>query len=194
MSIPVSQFIPPPFLSCYPYMCLLCLCLYSCFAKKFMYIIFLNSIYVCVCVNIQYLFFSDLLYSVWQSVGTYTSLQVAQFHSFLWLSKCSLEGLMLKLKLKYFGHPLRRVDPLERPWCWEGLGVGGEGDYRGLDGWMTSPTRWGRLQELVMDREAWRVAIHGVAKSLTRLSDWTELNIPLYICTTYLSIPLLMDI
>ena len=53
---------------------------------------------------------------------------------------CSLEGLMLKLKLQYFGHLMRRVDSL--PWCWEGLGAGGEGDDRGWDGWMASLTRW----------------------------------------------------
>ena len=55
---------------------------------------------------------------------------------------CSLEGLMLKLKLQYFGHLMQRVDSLEKPWCWEGLGAGGEGDDRGWDGWMASPTRW----------------------------------------------------
>ena len=54
----------------------------------------------------------------------------------------SLEGLMLKLKLQYFGHLMRRVDSLERLWCWEGLGAGGEGDDRGWDGWMTSLTWW----------------------------------------------------
>ena len=54
----------------------------------------------------------------------------------------SLEGMMLKLKLQYFGHLMRRVNSLERLWCWEGLGAGGEGDNRGWDGWMASLTRW----------------------------------------------------
>ena len=57
-------------------------------------------------------------------------------------SWCSLEGLILKLKLQYFGHLIQRVDSLEKPWCWEGLGAGGEGDDRGWDGWMASLTRW----------------------------------------------------
>ena len=56
--------------------------------------------------------------------------------------RCSLEGLMLKLKLQYFGHLMWRVDSLEKTWCWQGLGTGGEGDYRGWDGWMASPTQW----------------------------------------------------
>ena len=55
---------------------------------------------------------------------------------------CSLEGLMLKLKLQYFGHLTQRVTHWRRPWCWEGLGAGGEGDDRGCDGWMASLTRW----------------------------------------------------
>ena len=55
---------------------------------------------------------------------------------------CSLEGLMLKLKLQYFGHLMRRIDSLEKLWCWEGLEAGGEGDDRGWDGWMASPTWW----------------------------------------------------
>ena len=67
-------------------------------------------------------------------------------------------------------------------WCWEGLEAGGEGDDRGWDGWMASLTWWtlslSELWELVMNREAWRSAIHGVAKSRTRLSAWTELTEP----------------
>ena len=55
---------------------------------------------------------------------------------------CSLEGLMLKLKLQYFGHPCEELTHWKRPWCWEGLGAGGKRDDRGWDGWMTSPTRW----------------------------------------------------
>ena len=55
---------------------------------------------------------------------------------------CSLEGLMLKLKLQYFGHLMRRLTHWKRLWCWEGLGAGGEGDDREWDGWMALPTRW----------------------------------------------------
>ena len=55
---------------------------------------------------------------------------------------CSLEGLMLKLKLQYFGHVMRRADHWKRPWWWERLRAGGEGDGRGWDGWMASPTQW----------------------------------------------------
>ena len=91
---------------------------------------------------------------------------------------CSLEGLMLKLKLRYFGHLMQRVDSWNRLWCWEGLGAGGEGDDRGWDGWMASPTRWTWVW--VNSGNWWWTGrlgmIHRVAKSRTRLSDWTELN------------------
>ena len=69
----------------------------------------------------------------------------------------------------------------KRPWCWEGLGAGREGDDRGWDGSMTitdlMDVSVSELRKLVMDREAWRAAIHGVSKSRTRLSNWTELKI-----------------
>ena len=147
----------------------------------------------------------------------------------------SLEGLMLKLKLQYFG-PWCEELTLKRPWCWERFMGRGEGDDRGRDGWMALPTQWawvwvnsgswwwtgrpgvlwfmrsqrvrhdwvtelswpqgepslGELRELVMDREAWRVAIHGVTKSQTQLSDWTELNwisYLFYIDSVYMLIP-----
>ena len=89
----------------------------------------------------------------------------------------SLEGLMLKLKLHYFGSLMGRTDLLERPWCWERLKAGREGNNRGWDGCMTSPTQWTWVwvSSLVMDREAWHAAVCGVTKSWTRLSDWMEL-------------------
>ena len=93
---------------------------------------------------------------------------------------CPLEGLMLKLKLQYFGHLMQRVDSLKKT-----LMLGGIGDRR-RRGWQRM--RWldgtanlmntslSQLREFVMDREAWHATIHGVAKSWTWLSDWTELN------------------
>ena len=90
----------------------------------------------------------------------------------------SLEGLMLKLQ--HLGHLMRRTDSLEKTLCWERLKAGGEGDDRGWDGWMASPTGWIRVWA---SSGSWwwtgkpgLLQVHGVAKSWIRLSDWTELK------------------
>ena len=91
---------------------------------------------------------------------------------------CSLEGLMLRLKLQYFGHLMRRADSLEKTWCWERLRAGGEGDDRGWDGCMASPTQWTWVWE--NSGSLWWTRRPGVLQcmGLQRVGhDWvTELN------------------
>ena len=91
----------------------------------------------------------------------------------------SLEGMILKLKLQYFGHLMKRVNSQKRLWCWEGFGAGGEGDGRGWDGWIASLTRW--MWVWVNSGSWWWTGRPAVlrfigSQSQTRLSDWTELN------------------
>ena len=94
---------------------------------------------------------------------------------------CSLEGLMLKLKLQYLGHLMRRGDSLKRPWCWERLREGGEGDNRGWDGWIASPTR--RTWVWVNPGSSWWTNLGGLMcccswghkeSDMTEQLNWTE--------------------
>ena len=123
---------------------------YFCFVNKFMCAIILDSTYKWYPMIFVFLWH----HSGWQSLGCelwcwrrllrapWTARSSNQSILKEISPEYSLEGLMLKLKLQYFGHLMQRTNLVERPWCWEWLKAGGEGGNRGWDGWMESPTQW----------------------------------------------------
>ena len=100
----------------------------------------------------------------------------------------SLKGLILKLKLQYFGYMMLELTHWKRPWCWEKLMAGGEAEGRGWDGWMASPTRWtwvwASSRRWWRTRGAWYATVCGVSNNWIWLSDWSQLKVW---CVTYIT-------
>ena len=114
-------------------------------------------------------------------------------HSQLWQSSWNWScGGLTSVILIVLGTVNLQLTHWKRPWCWERLRAGGEGDDRGWDGWMASSTQWTWVwvdSELAMDREAWRAAVRGVTKSRTRWAaelNWTESSVPGLLCFHFL--------
>ena len=111
----------------------------------------------------------------------------------------SLEGLMLKLKLQYFGHLMQRADSWKRPWCWEGLRAGGERDDRGWDGWMASPNWWtwvwvnsGSWWWTEKPGVLWFMGLQRVGHDWATELNWTDDSIPqIYHNSQYMVGPLI---